>query len=142
MKTKTAIEHVLPLSRGGKGCQNLIVVDCTTNSAKPFKLPTLAAFKRLSLRRRTEVFLSWVRTQKGGYDPVNPRRCALAQFGQQFSRDLSGDGPGNGLSTGTLRQGNLDNIPVLKVQRISAALKEPHTFASLAKRLERHLATT
>ena len=45
-------------------------------------LPTLAAFKALSLRRRTRVFLNWVKTKpvRETYNPGSTSECAICQF--------------------------------------------------------------
>lgn len=113
----------------------------------PFKLPTLAAFKALPLRRRTEVFLSWVRTQRGSYTSTLPHECALWQLGEALG--LSGhyancwsifkkESPFNDGDMQVLSDtASIKALPVIHAPEIGSF----STFSSLAKRLERHLAT-
>lgn len=48
------------------------------------KLPTFAAFRRMSLRRRTETFRDWAKSMpaRGRYDTGDSTNCAICQFGQ------------------------------------------------------------
>lgn len=49
-------------------------------------LPTLTAFKALSLAARTRVFLKWLRTQKGAYRFIDRDNCPLAHFGKAITK--------------------------------------------------------
>lgn len=107
-------------------------------------LPTLAQFKRLSLRRRTETFLSWVKTKRGSYVSSDETRCALAQFGNAL-----------GIATCTAGCSHIHEVDWLGIEDRGievlpneSFIHTPNwksnrsTFSSLAKRLEQHLATT
>ncbi len=51
-------------------------------SSRALKLPTLAAFRRLSFKRKAQVFRDWAARQEGSYDDVSHKDCALARFGK------------------------------------------------------------
>lgn len=113
-------------------------------------LPTLAQFKRLSLRRRTETFLAWVKTQKGSYTSTLPRQCALWQFGEALGLsdhyancwsifDHSKRTPFNEGEIQVISDtASIKALPVIHAPQIGGF----STFSSLVKRLEHHLATT
>lgn len=109
-----------------------------------FKLPTLAQFKRFSLRRRTEVFLAWVKTKRGSYSSTSFRNCALHQFGVVLGS------PAHYADCWSIFSTEMDEVRVLPDTASIECLPVIHaptlghssTFSSLAKRLEQHLATT
>lgn len=107
--------------------------------AKPaLRLPTLAAFKKLTIRSRIRWFAKWAATKRGDYDYDEPRACALYQFGRAISsRVIEAGGDDFSIGTGP-------SIEVLGQEgKVTFAVcTEPYTFAALTKRLNAHLGET
>lgn len=52
---------------------------------RALKLPTFRAFKRMTIFQRNEVFLAWVKTQRGHYLFLDNAECPLARFGRALT---------------------------------------------------------
>lgn len=104
-------------------------------------LPSLSRFKRMSIRRRTEVFLAWARTQpKRKTYPCNHLvGCALHQFGQA----IAGADCIRGVSRKfrLRKEGLVEVLPYEGCEVVIPVHTDHPTFGSLVKRLEAHLAT-
>lgn len=60
------------------------------------KLPSFAAFKRMTVLQRTAIFTRWVKSKPASrtYDYWNEKNCPLARFGQAITRSRSAEGGG------------------------------------------------
>ncbi len=112
--------------------------------ATKLKLPSLAAFKALPLRKRTLLFRRWAAAQpaRKTYDPDDNYDCALCQFGAAISSTQANAGGKY------FRIGN-DHVQVLcekpgEEGRIIQCDRQvdSSTFRALAKRLSAHLNST
>lgn len=99
---------------------------------RAFKLPTLAAFKKLPLIERTKLFARWCATQTGEYAYFSLNDCALARFAKALSRGY-GCASGFHFYAGTAM---IDISPEMG----TAIADAPHTFPALTKRLNTHIA--
>lgn len=115
-------------------------------------VPTFAALRAMTLRRRTLALLKWARTKppRKRYDAMSNGACALAQFGQEVT----------GSSATDATAFTLHSLPEDACGECHLQLIEEHdengtspifhreqgpwvtTFGALVKRLEKHLATT
>jgi hypothetical protein len=112
-----------------------------------FKLPTLAAFKRLPLLERTKVFRDWAKTKpaRETYNARSNSACALSQFALAFGITSDAgccDFDVAGESVPVIsRCGQWDmQSPIFPNCREACEYPQLSTFGDLVKRLDAHIA--
>lgn len=113
------------------------------------KLPTLAAFRRMSLRRRTETFRDWAKSMpaRKTYDTGSSTNCAICQFGRalgvsspvaEASKLWFGSGRVPLLPNPT--RADMDSTTTIYAFTSMWTDNPSPTFGALARALDKHLA--
>jgi hypothetical protein len=119
-----------------------------SRAKRAFKLPTLSAFKRLSFKRKAQVFRDWAATMKGSYDSRSHGNCALSQFGTALNnghkmeasvRDFYYSDYSGEVVVLEHVEGYGMNSPIFPRNREVTGGPQLSTFASLTRRLDAYI---
>lgn len=114
----------------------------------PLKLPTLAAFRALPLRKRCALFLKWAKTMgEATYDSLKDGECALARFAYALGAPAGCSGGNYGFETGdadddvqVLPRSHLSDSPIHPLDGEETNEDGTLSYAALLKRAKPYLA--